>query len=154
MKSILEVFLLTIMIVSLAVQSWEDLRHKLLYDEASLLLAVAGLTHSFYFGQLLDGIFACVVALATMGVLYFCSRGGMGLGDVFLAAACATWLTPVTVVLMLVLAFSLGGVLAAIFICFGKSRKYAMPFGPFLAMAFLFAFFYGRQILDFYFRML
>lgn len=148
----LRVFLLTIMIVCLSMQSWEDLRHKLLYDELSIVLAVAGLVHSFFYAQLLDGIFGCIICLAVMFLLFFCSHGGMGLGDVFLAAACGCWLTPFTSALMLALAFVMGGFLGVVFITFGKSRKYAIPFGPFLAGAFLMAHFYGEKILDFYFR--
>lgn len=150
---LIKIFLLTVMGICLAVQGFEDLRHKLLYDNVSLTLLGAGLAYAFFFGNLLESIYACGLVLIVMFVIYFCSRGGMGLGDVFLAGALGAWLSPFTSALMLVLAFVMGGILALPILIFGKNRKYAVPFAPFLIAAFLLSFFYGKQILDFYFEM-
>ena len=78
------------------------------------------------------------------------SRGGMGFGDVKLAALIGL-ATGYLVVAALIMGMILGGLAAVILLGFKiKKRKEAMPFGPFLAVAAIATLLWGSNILDWY----
>ena len=93
------------------------------------------------------------IALATMGVIYLASRGGMGDGDVRLAPLLGLhlgYLNPGIVPVGLFLGFLLGAAVGVALMAFGGGgRKTAVPFGPFLAAGTLLAVFIGQDIVDF-----
>lgn len=92
--------------------------------------------------------------LAIMLVLYFASRGGMGEGDVKLAPALGIWLGLEQGLLCLLLAFVSGGVVGALLLlCRRGKLKQAIPFGPFLCAAAVAAYFCGKEIITWYWRM-
>ena len=92
--------------------------------------------------------------LAIMLVLYFASRGGMGEGDVKLAPALGIWLGLEQGLLCLLLAFVSGGVVGALLLlCRRGKLKQAIPFGPFLCAAAVAAYFGGKEIITWYWRM-
>ena len=142
----------TILILCLAVQVYEDLKEGYLFDEVSLALGIVGLGYSVYKSQWLDALYGMAFCGCVMGLLYYATQGGMGLGDVFLAVGIAPWLGLMPAVEMLLLAFIYGGMVAAVLLLFGKGRKQAIPFAPFLALGTLTAFFYGEKILYWYFQ--
>lgn len=142
----------TILILCLAVQVYEDLKDGYLFDEVSLALGVTGLGYSVYKSQWLDALYGMVFCGCVMGLLYYATQGGMGLGDVFLSVAIAPWLGFMPSVEMLLLAFIYGGMVAVVLLLLGRGRKHAIPFGPFLALGTLTAFFYGERILYWYFQ--
>ena len=143
----------TVFVGCLLVQIWEDLRWQLLYDEVSLLLAGTGLACAWQRGQFLDAAAASALAGGFLWLLYFFTEGGMGLGDVFLALALGWWLNWQLALLMLVLAFILGGICALFLLCSGRGRRAKLPFGPCLAFGAVLAFFYGEKILRWYFSL-
>ena len=78
--------------------------------------------------------------------------GGMGMGDVKLAAVIGLFLGPVVSVAVL-LALLTGVLLGAVIIArkgARQGRKTAVPFGPFLALGALVAVFAGQPIVDLY----
>jgi leader peptidase (prepilin peptidase)/N-methyltransferase len=78
------------------------------------------------------------------------SRGGMGFGDVKLAALIGL-ATGYLVVVALLMGIILGGLVAVILLGFKiKKRKEAMPFGPFLAVAAIATLLWGSDILSWY----
>jgi len=78
------------------------------------------------------------------------SRGGMGFGDVKLAALIGL-ATGYLVVVALLMGIILGGLVAVILLGFKiKKRKEAMPFGPFLAVAAIVTLLWGSEILSWY----
>ena len=78
------------------------------------------------------------------------SRGGMGFGDVKLAALIGL-ATGYLVVAALIMGMILGGLAAVILLGFKiKKRKEAMPFGPFLAVAAIVTLLWGNDILNWY----
>ena len=92
--------------------------------------------------------------LAIMLVLYFASRGGMGEGDVKLAPVLGIWLGLEQGLLCLLLAFVSGGVVGALLLlCRCGKLKQAIPFGPFLCAAAVAAYFCGKEIITWYWRM-
>jgi leader peptidase (prepilin peptidase)/N-methyltransferase len=79
------------------------------------------------------------------------SRGGMGFGDVKLAALVGLATGFPLVVVALIMGMILGGLAAVILLGFKiKKRREAMPFGPFLAVAAIVTLLWGNQILNWY----
>ena len=73
------------------------------------------------------------------GVLFYClyiaARGGLGGGDVKLAAGLGLWLGWEAAVIALWIAFMLGGTAAAVLLITGRRKRHdGIPFGPFLAL--------------------
>ena len=95
---------------------------------------------------LLQGLVPAAILL-TIGLI---SRGGMGLGDVKLAALMgwsAGWFGIAATVSSFAVAFLLGGAYAVIVLVTKKmNRKSAIPFGPFLLIGFWIAFAGGNFI--------
>lgn len=108
---------------------------------ADVNLAQAGI------GVLAYGGFLLVVALV--------SPGGMGMGDVKLAALIGLVLGAIDLDHVLVaagLGILIGGVAALVALLAGAGRKTALPFGPFLAAGAVLAAFFGAPLADLYLR--
>lgn len=88
-------------------------------------------------------------------ILVAISRGkGMGGGDVKLAAALGFLFGWPDIAIIIPISFILGSLYALPLIISGlKGRKDLLPFGPFLVLASTTVFFFGYQILDFYFSL-
>lgn len=144
-----------IFIFCLLYHTYTDMKSMLLYDKVTLLLAAVGLVRAWYEGQLFDAAYGAGIMLAIMLVLYFASRGGMGEGDVKLAPALGIWLGLDQGLLCLLLAFVSGGVVGALLLlCRRGKLKQAIPFGPFLCAAAVAAYFWGIEIIAWYWRMI
>ena len=79
------------------------------------------------------------------------SRGGMGGGDIKLAAFMGLFLGPRLVGLALFLAFLVGGLVGIALLVSGKKgRKDAVPFGPYLALGGVLALLQGGNIISWY----
>jgi len=79
------------------------------------------------------------------------SRGGMGFGDVKLAALIGLATGFPLVIVALIMGMILGGLVAVVLLGFKiKKRKEAMPFGPFLAVAAIVTLLWGSQIFNWY----
>ena len=144
-----------IFVLCLLYHTYTDMKSMLLYDKVTLLLATVGAVRAFYEHQLLDALYGAGVTLAIMLLLYFASRGGMGEGDVKLAPALGIWLGLEQGLLCLLLAFVSGGVAGALLLlCRRGKLKQAIPFGPFLCAAAVAAYFWGIEIIAWYWRMI
>lgn len=101
-------------------------------------------------------------AAAGLAALFFVflilvTRGrGMGEGDVFLVFVSSLLLLDwQKVILMTFLSFVLGGLVSGVLLIAGwKKFGQTLPFGPFMALATLLTIFWGRDLLDLYFKML
>lgn len=97
-------------------------------------------------------------AAAGFGVLYVIavvSKGGMGGGDIKLFFLIGLALGTLKTLLTLFLASVIGMVAGLIIIKVRKqSRTTPVPFGPSIAMAAIIAYFYGEQIIQWYWNML
>ncbi|MFZ5591965.1 MAG: prepilin peptidase [Bacillota bacterium] len=84
-------------------------------------------------------------------LLYLISRGGMGQGDIELAAIIGLYLGWPATPLALILAFTLGG-LAGLFLVVRKhkKRKDKLAFAPFLSLGTVLAVFAGRPLVNWY----
>ena len=143
-----------IFIFCLLYHTYTDMKSMLLYDKVTLLLAAAGVVRAFFEHQLLEALCGVGVLLVIMLLLYFASRGGMGEGDVKLAPVLGIWLGLEQGLLCLLLAFVSGGVVGALLLlCKRGKLKQAIPFGPFLCAAAVAAYFCGKEIITWYWRM-
>ena len=128
--------LLLIFAVALIIHIYTDCKEQLLYDEVSTVLMVSGIIYAYYFGNMWDAVQGAMASVAIMLVIYWASRGGMGFGDVKLAFVLGVWLGFEQSLLCLLLAFILGGVVGVLLLLTGlKTRKDAIPFGPYLCVS-------------------
>ncbi len=140
-----------VFLLLLAVHCYSDIKYMLLYDRVTLLLATVGLWRAWYFDSLEQALSGALVLFAIMLALYFASRGGMGEGDVKLAPALGLWLGVQPGLACLLLAFVGGGAVGGLLLASGRaSRRLALPFGPFLCLAAVVAYFWGSEILAWY----
>ena len=139
-----------------------DLEHYILPDVITLPGVALGLLSSLwdpYRGfptSLYGAIFGAGFLLAVF-VGYFLIRKieGMGLGDVKMLAMIGAFLGLKQVIFVLVLSSFLGILIGVPIMIFKKKDlKYPLPFGTFMGMGALFAFFFGETVLEWYFRYL
>jgi leader peptidase (prepilin peptidase)/N-methyltransferase len=91
------------------------------------------------------------IGLVLFFLIVIVSRGGMGWGDVKLAALIGLVTGFPLVFIALLIGVVLGGVVAALLLALKiKKRKQAIPFGPFLAIATIVTLLWGNGILDWY----
>ena len=142
-----------IFILCLLYHTYTDMKSMLLYDKVTLLLAAVGVVRAFFEHQLLEALYGAGAMLVIMLLLYFVSRGGMGEGDVKLAPALGIWLGLEQGLLCLLLAFVSGGIVGALLLLHRRGGlKQAIPFGPFLCAGAVVAYFWGIEIVTWYWR--
>ena len=152
-KKIYEVLIL-IFSLALATHIYTDCKEQLLYDKVSTALMVIGVIYAHYFGDMWQAVYGALVSFAIMLAIYWISKGGMGLGDVKLAFVLGIWLGLEQSLLCLLLAFVTGGLVGIGLLVTGlKSRKDAIPFGPYLCIAGLVSLLYGKELLNWYWQL-
>lgn len=129
-----------------------DIAHHLLPDRITLPWIAVGLATvplssitlpGALLGGLLGGGILFVVALV--------SGGGMGGGDVKLAAMIGTFLGWQQTLLALFVGVLFGGLLGSVLLALGlKGRKDPVPFGPFLALGGVASLLWGESLLRWY----
>ncbi len=137
-----------------------DLEHKLLLNIIIYPAIPLAFVFSFFWPELgwwdslaggAAGFGALFLIWLVANVIY--KSGGMGEGDVKLAALIGLMTGFPLVVIALQAAIFGGGVLAIFLLLFKiKSRKDAVPFGPFLAAGALATLYYGQELWDMYIR--
>lgn len=129
-----------------------DMRLSIIPDQLNIFLAILGLAIIVFFPtfqNISDKIIGAIAALAVLGLIVLLTRGrGMGIGDVKLAGALGLLFGWQKIILLIAIAFMLGGIFAAGLLLYNKkSLKDAVPFGPFLSAASIFVIFIGDAIL-------
>ncbi len=139
----------------LTVGGFIDARHRIIPDAVTMPGIILGLGFSALepgvglvsslLGVALGGGFLLLVAIVT--------NGGMGGGDIKLAAMMGAFLGWAGLLSGLLLGFVAGAVFGGLLLAFGvKRRKDLMAFGPFLAAGGLAAAFWGQLIVNWYLR--
>ena len=136
----------------LVYHAYTDVRSFLLYDRVTLALAAVGIGRAVLAGDVLAALAGAAALLTVMLAIYFASRGGMGEGDVKLAAALGVWLGVEQGLACLLLAFVGGGAVGMLLLACGERRR-MIPFGPFLCAAAAMAYFWGGELVAWYWGM-
>lgn len=134
-----------------------DFDFQILPDAITLPLAAAGVALSFFAPRLtwkasVAGLAAGAGALFLVAWLYEKITGneGMGLGDVKMLGAIGAFTGVVGVVATLFFASLTGSLVGLLLLTRGGGWKTRLPFGVFLGLAGIAAFFYGRGIFEWY----
>jgi leader peptidase (prepilin peptidase)/N-methyltransferase len=91
------------------------------------------------------------IGFAIFFLIAIISRGGMGWGDVKLAALIGLATGFPLVILAIIMAAILGGIVAVALVIAGKrQRRQTIPFGPFLALAAMITLLWGTNIMSWY----
>ncbi|HEY8528441.1 MAG TPA: A24 family peptidase [Paenibacillaceae bacterium] len=146
--------LLTLMLVTLSVS---DLRYRLLPNRivypgfAAFVFYRLLLTPSSLWDNLFGLLMGGGLLLAVSWVSLWANRPAMGGGDIKLMAALGWLLGFELICLVVILSSFLGLAVGGSLIAAGKIRKDTfLPFGPFIAAAALFAWLWGRDVVDAY----
>jgi leader peptidase (prepilin peptidase)/N-methyltransferase len=132
--------------------------NKIVYPSMALALLVSGLFSIPHFLPPVGIVPRIIPALIGGGigfVLFFLvaiiSRGGMGWGDVKMAALVGLVTGLRLVFVALLLAVIVGGLVAGFLLALRiKRRRQAIPFGPFLSLATIVTLLWGHSILSWY----
>jgi len=137
-----------------------DLEHglilnKVVYPGMVVALLLALLPHTWLTQWIFTGVANAALGGAVGFVILFLiaivSRGGMGWGDVKLAALIGLATGFPLVFFSLIMGAILGGIVAvALMIVKKKTRRETIPFGPFLAVAAMITLLWGSNILNWY----
>lgn len=86
--------------------------------------------------------------------IFIVTNGNMGGGDIKLMAALGVWLGTRDTVLTMLLTFMIGAIISVFLLATKiKSRKDAIPFGPFIILGTFLTILYKTQIIDLYLKM-
>lgn len=137
-----------------------DLEHGLILNKVVYPAMVVAFLLALYPWPWLSESIAMRVAYAALGgaigfvlflLIALVSRGGMGWGDVKLAALIGLATGFPMVFVAIIMGAILGGIVAvALMIAKKRKRREAIPFGPFLALATMVTLVWGSNILDWY----
>lgn len=144
--AILFISLLVIIIVS-------DVAYMLIPDKVLLfflpLLAVGRLFSPLQ--PWWDSLFGAVVGFSVLYAIAVVSRGGMGGGDIKLFFVIGLVLGTVDTLLTLFVASVIGTIVGIVILRLrNQGRKTPVPFGPSIAIAAIIVYFYGEQMLAWY----
>jgi leader peptidase (prepilin peptidase)/N-methyltransferase len=137
----------------LLVLAFIDLEHQILPD----VITLPGIPLGLLLGLLLPQarFLSSALGLLLGGMLFylvaFLSRGGMGGGDIKLAAMIGSFLGWQRLLLTIFLATFFGSLIGLSLLATGlKSRKDPIPFGPFLSLGAFLSFIWGDSLIGWY----
>jgi len=155
-------FLFLLFVTILVTISFIDLRHKIIPDAISLPGIALGLGSSFFLPHItwvdsLVGVVAGGGILFLVAVIYerFTKKEGMGGGDIKLLAMIGAWMGWRSLPLILLVSSLSGSIIGFVYLLSsGKGYRARIPFGPFLSLGALIFFFFGRDLVTWYLRLL
>jgi leader peptidase (prepilin peptidase)/N-methyltransferase len=134
-----------------------DLEHHLILNKIVYPGAVTAIIFSIFLPglEVVPGIASAAagggIGLGIFLLIVLLSRGGMGWGDVKMAAFIGLVLGYPLVFVALLLAVITGGLVAALMLMLRvKSRKQSIAFGPFLSLGTMVTLLWGADMLDWY----
>ena len=130
---------------------YTDFKEQLLYDEVSLVMLISGMLEGIILNKCSEVFWGGLAIGGVLLLLYIASRGGMGLGDVKLGVVLGTWLGWQQGLLSILFALCLGSIVGVLLIAIRvKTRKDAIPFGPFMCLSGIIMLYYGSELLAWY----
>lgn len=140
----------------LVVCSLIDLDYQIIPDRVNLVLFLAGflLLSLQSTALLVNGLIGAVVGFGVLFLIAVASKGGMGGGDVKLAAVLGLYLGWSNILLALFLSSLIGSIVGLTWAAIKrKNLKTALPFGPFLSIASMIVILWGQEILNWYWQL-
>lgn len=173
------VALWVLIFLALLLLSLIDFRLSIIPDEANIFLAILGVfivlvarsdfgvaaqgsflgSYAALFGLRgdiwLNHIAAALIAAAIFSFIILITRGkGMGIGDLKLVVPLGLIFGWPDIVLIIGVGFVAGALVGVtLMLSKGKTLKSQVPFGPFLAAAAAIIYFFGYQLMNFYFKL-
>ena len=146
----------TIFCSFLIVVAFIDVERHLVLNRLLLPVALIAVPSALLYGvSLQNSLLGGAVGLAVMFALYALSRGGLGAGDVKLAAVVGLFIGFPAIAVALFAASISGGIIAAILLATGrKGRRDPMPYALFICLGGAFGLAAGQQIVRWYLSML
>lgn len=156
----------------LIIITYIDYDYQLILNKVLIAMGIIGVSIHIFFGYIepihiygrtlirlpVDGVdllMGFILGGSLLFLIMVLSRGSMGGGDVKFAAVLGLWFGWQYGLLILFIAFMLGGLIGTILIITQiKGRKDYIPFAPFIAVAALISYLYGTEILQLYFYLL
>ena len=149
--------LLLIFLAALVIVTFIDFEHQIVPDVITLPGIVIGLAASLLFRNppFWNALLGALIGGGIFYLVAVLSQGGMGGGDIKLAAMIGAFLGWKQVLLTIFLGTLAGSVIAIFLLASGKKgRKDPMPFGPFLVLAAILVLFWEKEILAWYWYLL
>jgi leader peptidase (prepilin peptidase)/N-methyltransferase len=140
-----------------------DIEHQLILDKVVYPGMGLALALSLFYpalgvnagSRVVSSISGGAVGLVIMLLPFFLTRGGMGMGDVKMAALLGLITGFPKVFIALFLSIMAGGLVAVALLSLGlKKRRQPIPFGPFLAMGTMAVIVWGGEIQHWYQRII
>ncbi len=138
-----------------------DLEHKLILNKITYPAAVVALIISVLLPQAkvlnlpwlenINGVIGGATGFVLLAIPALIFRGGMGWGDVKMAALIGLAVGFPLIFVALLMGLILGGLVAGILLLFKiKGRKESIPFGPFLSLTTIATLLWGHNIFNWY----
>jgi len=149
---VLELIFGLIIIVFLVFSAVFDLKYMILPDFSTIVLVSSALFLwcARYFGNL-NYVWSAILSFGFMGFLYLITKKkGMGFGDVKLAFFMGLFLGYPKIIVAFYFAFVIGALISLVLLLLKKAKKKTpIPFGPFLILGTLVAWWQGDNISKF-----
>jgi leader peptidase (prepilin peptidase) / N-methyltransferase len=152
-----ELWIAWTLISLLVIITVSDLAYTLIPDKILLFFSVFFLIERFLIPlePWWDSLLGAVIGFSLLLVISIVSKGGMGGGDIKLYAVIGFVLGTKLMLLSFFLATLIGAIFGIIGIALRLlERKNPVPFGPFIAIGTLLAYFYGNIIIENYLRII
>jgi leader peptidase (prepilin peptidase) / N-methyltransferase len=152
-----ELWIAWTLISLLVIITVSDLAYTLIPDKILLFFSALFLVERFLIPlePWWDSLLGAVIGFSLLLVISIVSKGGMGGGDIKLYAVIGYALGTKLMLLSFFLATLLGAIFGIIGIALRLlERKRPVPFGPFIAIGTLLAYFYGNIIIENYLRII
>jgi len=155
----IELFFLFFVLFFLTLIFVYDLKHYIIPDFANFSLIGLSFLYLFFFSflendfnGLINGLFSAGGVFLFFFLLFYFTKGkGMGFGDVKFVIFMGLFLGFPNILVGLFISFILGAIIGLLLIALEKKKiKSQVPFAPFLIIGTLVAYFYGKEMIDFY----
>ena len=131
-----------------------DLVYMIIPDKILLCFFVLFIILDLYIGEMfwVESIVGGIIGFGMLLFMAFVSNGGMGGGDIKLFGLLGFVLGTKNIILTFFFSVLLGGVVGIVFLLLGIfKKKQAIPFGPFISIGALLSYYFGEQIVNWYF---
>lgn len=135
-----------------------DLKHFIIPDRVLFLAIITAFLYNLFlnYGNMFNFIYSAFLASGFFLLIFIISKGRwIGFGDVKFAFFMGLFLGFPGILIAFYFAFTIGAIIGVgLIVAKRKEMKSEIPFGPFLIIGTLSAFFYGNQIINWYFNLL